>query len=100
MQSLEPFGQYATHEHDHVCAIGTWVRTARRRRGIGRALAAKSFAAARRNGFEKVFTDVRADHADSLAFHAALGFTVVGVARDHAKVGERYVDVVFIEKML
>jgi L-amino acid N-acyltransferase YncA len=100
VQSLGPFGQYATHEHDHVCSMGTWVREAYRRRGVGASLAAASFAAARRTGFEKVFTDVRADNQGWLAFHAGLGFTVVGVARRHAKVGGHHVDVVFIEKVL
>ncbi len=100
VQSLEPFGRYATHEHDHVCTMGTWVRQAHRRHGIGSALAEASFAHARRTGFEKVFTDVRADNEGSLLFHAALGFTVAGVARRHARVGGRYIDVVFIEKAL
>ena len=47
-----------------------------------------------------LFTDLRADNLDSLAYHLALGFTVVGVARRHARVGGRDVDVLFIERFL
>jgi L-amino acid N-acyltransferase YncA len=100
VQSLEPFSQYTTHEHDHVLTMGTWVRQPFRRRGVAGRLAASAFAAARKRGFEKVFTDIRADNEQSLAFHRALGFTVIGTARRQARVGDRYVDVVFVERFL
>jgi L-amino acid N-acyltransferase YncA len=100
VQSLEPFSQYTTHEHDHVLTMGTWVSEPFRRRGVAGRLAETSFAAARERGFEKVFTDIRADNLPSLAFHLALGFTVVGAARRQARVGDRYVDVVFVERFL
>ncbi|MGZ4199834.1 MAG: N-acetyltransferase family protein [Thermoleophilia bacterium] len=99
-QSLEPFSQYTTHEHDHVLTMGTWVSEPFRRRGIARRLAEVSFANGRERGFEKVFTDIRADNLPSLAFHLALGFAVVGTARRQARLGERYVDVVFVERFL
>ena len=44
------------------------------------------FAAALALGYDKIFTDLRADNLDSLAYHLALGFTVVGAARRHARV--------------
>jgi len=99
-QSLEPFSQYTTHEHDHVLTMGTWVSEAYRRRGVAGRLAEVSIAAARERGFKKVFTDIRADNLPSLAFHLALGFTVVGAARRQARVGDRYIDVVFVERFL
>jgi L-amino acid N-acyltransferase YncA len=99
-QSLEPFSQYATHEHDHVLTMGTYVRVGFRRRGIASRLAASSFATARALGFEKIFTDIRADNLPSLAFHLVLGFTIAGTARRQARVGGRYLDVVFVERFL
>ena len=99
-ESLEPFSRYATHEHDHVLTMGTYVREGFRRRGIASRLAAASFASARQRGFEKVFTDLRADNLPSLAFHLSLGFTVVGSARRHARVGDAYVDVLLVERFL
>lgn len=100
VQSLERFSRYVTHAHDHVLTMGTWVREPFRRRGVGTRLAHASFTQALERGFEKVFTDIRADNVESLAFHLALGFTVVGTARRQARIGGHYVDVVFVERFL
>jgi L-amino acid N-acyltransferase YncA len=86
--------------HDHVAEMGTWVDAAWRRHGLGRALWERTSALARERGFTKVFTDVRADNVDSLAFHLALGFSVAGVARGQAVIDGRVHDVVFIERGL
>jgi len=100
--AAQVFAPYAVEmpAHDHVAAMGTWVASARRRHGLGRALSERTFALARSHGFTKVFTDVRADNFDSLAFHLALGFTVAGTARGQAVMGGRAYDVVFIERRL
>ena len=99
-QTVEPWNAYATHEFDHVATMGTWVAEAWRRRGVGSRLAVASFTAARELGYEKVFTDVLAHNAPSLAFHLSLGFTVVGAARRHARLAGDDADVVFIERFL
>lgn len=51
-------------------------------------------------GYEKIFTDLRADNLDSLGYHLALGVTIVGAARRHARVAGRDIDVIFIERFL
>jgi L-amino acid N-acyltransferase YncA len=99
-QTVIPWNTFVTTEFDHVATMGTYVAAAHRRRGVGAALARSSFAAARALGYDKVFTDVRADNLDSLAYHLALGFTVVGAARRHARVRGGDVDVLFIERFL
>jgi len=86
--------------HDHVAVVGTWVAAPWRRHGLGRALSERTFALARERRFTKVFTDVRADNTDSLAFHLAMGFTVAGTARGQAVMRGRAYDVVFIERLL
>ena len=95
-----PWNTFVTHGFDHVATMGTYVDERQRRRGVGAALAAASFAAARELGYDKIFTDLRADNLDSLGYHLALGFTVVGVARGHARLAGRDVDVIFIERFL
>ncbi len=85
---------------DHVATMGTWVLAAWRRRGVGRALFAAGAAAARELGYAKVFTDLRADNEGSLAFHTSLGFTVVGRARRHVRIGGREIDALLIEMEL
>jgi L-amino acid N-acyltransferase YncA len=99
-QTIVPAGDFATHQLDHVATIGTWIDARYRRRGVGRRLAEASFAAARALGYEKIFTDVRDDNVDSLAFHVSLGFRVAGTARRQAKAAGRYHDVWLIEQFL
>jgi L-amino acid N-acyltransferase YncA len=99
-QTVVPWSEFVTTAHDHVATMGTYVDAAQRRRGVGEALARASFAAALDLGYEKIFTDLRADNLASLAYHLSLGFTVAGAARRHARVGDRDVDVLFIERFL
>jgi L-amino acid N-acyltransferase YncA len=99
-QAVIPWSTFATTAFDHVATMGTYVDAAHRRRGVGAALARSSFAAALALGYDKVFTDLRADNLESLAYHLALGFSVVGTARGQARVRGRDVDVLFIERAL
>jgi L-amino acid N-acyltransferase YncA len=99
-QTVIPWNTFVTTELDHVATMGTYVDAGHRRRGVGEALAPRRVAAARPHGYEKIFTDLRADNPDSLAYHLALGFAVVGTARRHARVRGKYVDVLFIERFL
>jgi L-amino acid N-acyltransferase YncA len=84
----------------HVATMGTWVAGDRRRRGVGCALFAASARAARALGYAKILTELRADNAASLAYHLSLGFTVVGTARAHVRIGGREIDAVFVERLL
>ena len=99
-QSLEPYASYGTHAFDHVLTMGTYVDESHRRRGIGRLLATASFDAARRSDCSRVLTEIRIDNDASLRFYLGLGFEVVGVAHDLARIGGRLVDVVIVEKAL
>jgi RimJ/RimL family protein N-acetyltransferase len=94
-QILEPFAAY-TAAFDHVATIGTFVDLSLRRQGIARRLFAASFEDAAKAGFEKFFTFVRSDNPAALAAYLAQGFTIVGTARDHAKIDGRYIDEVMI----
>ena len=98
-QSLTPFAGY-THAFDHVAVMGTYVALDCRRQGVARRLFQATFAAARALGYLKLFTYVRADNPGALAAYRSQGFRVVGTAERHARVGERYVDEVVIERML
>jgi L-amino acid N-acyltransferase YncA len=99
-QTVIPWNTFATSEFDHVATMGTYVDEAFRRQGVGTSLAAASFAAALELGYEKLFTDLRADNLDSLCYHLALGFTIIGVARGQARLAGRDIDVIFIERFL
>ena len=98
-QVLEPFAAY-TRAFDHVATLGTYVDLRLRRQGIARALFEATLAAAREQGYEKIFTFVRADNPSALATYRAHGFDVIGTARRHAKVNGRYVDEILIERFV
>lgn len=97
-QILEPFATY-TGAFDHVGTLGTYVDLALRRQGVASRLFAATFEAARRKGYEKIFTFVRADNAAALQAYLRQGFVVIGTARRQAKIDSRYVDEVLIEKL-
>jgi L-amino acid N-acyltransferase YncA len=98
-QTLEPFATY-THVFDHVGVMATCVDLELRRRGIGKQLFAATFAAARRKGYEKIFTYVRGDNPAALTAYLGQGFRIVGTAQRHAKLAGRYVDEIVIERFL
>ena len=98
-QILEPFATY-TRAFDHVATVGTYVDLAQRRQGIAKALFGSTLPAARQNGYEKLFTFVRADNPIALKTYLAHGFTIIGTARQHAKIDGCYVDEILIERLL
>jgi L-amino acid N-acyltransferase YncA len=98
-QVLEPFASY-THAFDHVATLGTYVDLTCRRTGVATRLFEATFDAARARGYEKLFTFVRADNPDALAAYVAQGFAAIGTARRHARIGQRYVDEIMIERFL
>jgi L-amino acid N-acyltransferase YncA len=98
-QITEPFATY-TKAFDHVGIIGTFVELGLRRQGIARRLFETTFEEARRAGYEKLFAFVRADNPAALQTYLGQGFTVIGTAKDHAKIDGRYIDEVLIERSL
>jgi L-amino acid N-acyltransferase YncA len=84
----------------HVCEIATYVSLNARRQGVGAALFQATRESARGAGFAKIVATIRADNPDALAFYESQGFHVVGVSRQHALVGGRFVDEIQAEKLL
>lgn len=98
-QNVSPFADF-THAFDHVGVVGTYVDLARRRQGIASRLFDATFDAARRKGYEKLFSYVRADNGAALHTYLSQGFRVVGTAERHAKIDGTYLDEIVIEKVL
>jgi len=98
-QIMEPFANYTT-AFDHVGTLGTYVDLSVRRLGIASRLFASTLDAAIANGYEKVFTFVRADNPAALATYRRHGFEIVGTARKQAKIDARYIDEIMIERSL
>ena len=98
LQSMEPFATY-THAFDHVGVLGTYVDLECRRQGIAKLLFEATFEVARRKGYEKIFTYVRADNSAALQTYLHHGFRIVGTAQRHAKIDDRHIDEIIIEKL-
>ena len=98
-QDVEPFATF-THAFDHVGVIGTYVNLGLHRQGIAAQLFAATFAAARRKGYEKLFSYVRADNEAGLKAYRKQGFRVIGTAERHACIDGRYFDEILIERLL
>jgi L-amino acid N-acyltransferase YncA len=98
-QTLEPFATY-TRAFDHVGVMGTYVDLALSRQGIATRLFEATFAAAGENGYEKIFTFVRADNQAAVQTYLKQGFRIIGTAHRQAKIDGRYVDEILIERLL
>lgn len=98
-QDVSPFADY-THAFDHVGVIGTFVDLSLRRRGIAGLLFRATFEAARKKGYEKFFTFIRADNPAALATYQSHGFEVIGTARRQARMKHGYVDEILVEAFL
>ena len=59
---------------DTDCGIASFARIGGGRRGVGRALFAKTVEAARALGFARIGATIRADNVSGLAFYSKVGF--------------------------
>ena len=84
----------------HVATMGTWLRADARGRGIGRALAERSFAFARTQGYQKIFITVLAGNIAAQRFYSGLGFELIGVAKAHVQLKGEMHDELLMEKSL
>ncbi len=99
VQSIGLFTDYADSVR-HVATMGTWLRRDFRGRGIGRLLAEESFKFARSVGYMKIVIQVLADNESALLFYRTLGFQDIGIARRHVRLGVKFHDEVYLEKLL
>jgi len=98
-QNVSPFEKF-THAFDHVGVIGTYVDLERRRQGIASRLFAATFEAAKRKGYEKFFSYVRADNDIALQTYLNQGFRIIGTSTRHCRIDGKYIDEVVIERSL
>ena len=83
---------------DHVGEIGTYVGLEHQRQGVAGQLYTKTFEHAKGHGFRKLLAWVRADNEAGLHSYTHYGFEKVGVAKEHVRIGERYIDEVLLER--
>ena len=77
-----------------------YVRRDQQRRGVGKLLLTRLLDVARDSGFHTVIARIEATSTGSLALHASLGFTKVGVEREIGRKLGHWLDSAIMQKML
>ena len=99
VQCVDRFATYA-ESVSHIAHIGTWLVPECRGRGIGKRLWAESLIFARRCSYRKALISVLAHNEQALRFYRSLGFTDIGIAREHVKLNGTFYDEIFLERAL
>ena len=95
------FGDFRAFDgYRHTCEHSVYVDDRFRRRGIARALVVELEIRARGLGKHAMIAGIEAGNAASIALHAALGFTEVGRLPQVGRKFDRWLDLVFMEKVL
>ncbi len=81
-----------------VAELSVYVAAAARGRGVGKALLAELIRESEAKGFWTLQTGVFPENKASLALHRKCGFRVVGTRERIGKMGDRWRDVVFLER--
>lgn len=99
VQCVDRFASYADSV-SHIAHVGTWLLPECRGRGIGKRLWAESLAFARASGYRKALISVLAHNDRALRFYRKLGFTDIGVAREHVQLNGTFHDEIFLERAI
>ncbi len=95
------FGSFRTRPaYAHTVEHSVYVAAAARGRGIGRTLLDAIVAEATRRGHHTMVGGVDAANEASLAFHRAAGFVEAGRIREVGRKFDRWLDLIFMQKML
>jgi phosphinothricin acetyltransferase len=95
------FGDFRAFDgYRHTIEHSVYVDGAFRRRGIARALVVALEARARAIGKHAMIAGIEAGNDGSIALHAGLGFVEVGRLPQVGRKFERWLDLVFMEKIL
>ena len=81
-----------------VAEVSVYVSAATRGRGIGKALLEALIRASEASGIWTLQAGIFPENAASIALHKSCGFREVGVRRRIAKLGDRWCDVMLLER--
>lgn len=96
--SYGPFRPWPAYLHTVENAL--YIAPAARGRGVGAALLGALLEVATARGLHTVIAGITADNAPSLRLHERLGYQRVGVVRECGWKFERWLDLVFLQKLL
>lgn len=96
--AVSPFraGPGYRHSVEHTVMLAD----AARRQGVGRRLMAAGMAAAKARGAHVMVAAISGENPDAVAFHAALGFRMVGRMPEVGRKFDRWLDLVLMQRIL
>lgn len=84
----------------HVGGVATYILSSVRRRGIGTMLNNNLVILARELEYEKLIAEVRKENSIGLKFYEKCGFSPVAELKNHVKLGDRYDNVILMERVI
>lgn len=88
------------HVYSGVGEHAVYVDVAARGRGVGAKLLEALAVTARHAGYHKLTSRIFTTNEASIALHRAVGFTIVGVQRRHARLDGEWRDCVLVERLV
>jgi L-amino acid N-acyltransferase YncA len=86
--------------YDHVADASVYVERGWRGRGVGRCLLERLVETARELGYHKMVLAAFPTNLAGMALYERLGFSRVGIYREHGLLDGRWVDVMVMERLL
>jgi phosphinothricin acetyltransferase len=96
--ALQPFSPEDMYAHIGVATI--WIEKDFRGRGIGRKLSKKLVPIAKKKGYKKFMLFAYSFNRDKMGFYKDVGYEEVGILKKHAKIKDKFVDVLVMEYVL
>lgn len=99
--SLSPFGgPRARSAYRFTVEDSVYVRSDMQRRGLGTAILAELIRRAETLGYRSILASISADRAASIALHEKFGFVKAAHLRQIGRKFDKWLDVVYLQKML
>ena len=93
--ALQPFSPEDVYAHIGVATI--WIEKDFRGQGIGRSLSQKLIPIAKKKGYKKFMLFAYSFNRDKMGFYKDVGYEEIGVLKKHAKIRDKFVDVLLME---
>lgn len=93
--ALQPFSPEEMYAHIGVATV--WIEKEFRHRGIGQKLVKKILPMAKKKGYLKFMIYAYSFNKEKMGFYKEIGYKEIGILKKHAKIKDKFVDVLVME---